>query len=332
LGEASRCESGNAARTSYWDAGPYRVGNVKLEHTCSICFPKVVGDQCIIRTHIYYPSEHADSSCLPTDPRKRRPWPLAIISSGFLVNSDQYRSYAEQLASYGYVAVLYDKVENINSTIDDDTSTVFISEIINWCETASFANDISTESVYLVGHSRGGKISLLAAENDSRIKCVTLIDPVDSNGYAPEGPGYPSAIKQLRKPEVANLPIAIIGGGRNGDCIPTQSNYDRFFEGSQSPLTLELTIEDAGHFQFLGEKPSMMQTAVCSSGKIPDRAVRDVSKALIVAWPEIMLSQEKNTKEKVEEAKASVEDMKRILTASYGVQGGSINSQLKGVL
>ena len=345
------CVAQELGSGDYFQPGPYKVSNLKVEHTCSICFPRCLGDQCIIRVHMYYPAPSVSSvlelnqtnqanqsggSCdgggggnVPafSSPRNtKKPWPLAIISSGFLVNSDQYRSYAQHLASYGYIAVLYDKVENISSTIDDETSALFVSEIINWLESSSFREGLQTKSVYAVGHSRGGKISLLAAENDERIGAVCLVDPVDSNEYAPEGPGFPSAVKNLGL--APTLPIAIIGGGHSEDCIPMQSNYKRFFEGSQSP-TMLCSVKEAGHFQYL-DKTSMVQSAVCSEGKVAGRVVRDLSKAIIVAWAEIMLPQQDpilDYKNRAIRIKNSVDKWEKTNVE----QGVDVNFELKGL-
>ena len=45
--------------------------------------------------------------------------PLVIFSAGFLLDASLYRTYARQLASWGYVAVLYDLSE-----LRDDRQTV----------------------------------------------------------------------------------------------------------------------------------------------------------------------------------------------------------------
>ena len=75
--------------------GPLRTSRLpRLEHTCASCFPTCVGTNCIVRVDVVYPRGGADLGLGP-------PYPLAILSSGFLVSSDAYTSYAERLAEWG---------------------------------------------------------------------------------------------------------------------------------------------------------------------------------------------------------------------------------------
>lgn len=240
------CADGHFGRSGYFSPGPFKTNSVRMEHTCSALFPTCVGDRCLLKTHVFYPApsecvsveaeSHASSNGEMAAPRPRfTPLRLAIITSGFLVASEQYVSYAERLASHGYVAVLYDKQETLNDVLNDEVSALFISEIIDWLgKSPSFGKKVRTDNVYAIGHSRGGKVSLLAAENDPRIGAVCLLDPVDVTSYAPEGPGFPSAVDRLVQSRGAQeqegrgsrggIPIAIIGGGKSpGDCIPADS-------------------------------------------------------------------------------------------------------------
>lgn len=71
---------------------------------------------------------------------------------------------------------------------------------------------------------QGGKLSALAGAVDPRVKAVCLLDPVDNTVYAPEGPDYPSAVAAVRHARNP-LPMAVVGCGRAGDCVPKASNY-----------------------------------------------------------------------------------------------------------
>ncbi|CAG9462582.1 unnamed protein product [Pedinophyceae sp. YPF-701] len=163
----------------------------RLEHTASSCFPDCIGAQCILRADVTYPKGGVVYGVGP-------PYPLAIITGGFLVGAEAYQSYAERLATWGYTAITYDKVETVNDPLNDEVSARFISEIIDWAATDRSLSKICDASrVYLVGHSRGGKLSALAALTDDRVRAMCAIDPVDSTVYAPVGPGYPSATQAM---------------------------------------------------------------------------------------------------------------------------------------
>lgn len=282
--------SGGVEMPDYTNAGPFTPARLpRLEHTCSSCFPQCVGDKCRLRIDVTYPKGAVSQGYNP-------PYPLAIITGGFLVPAENYTSYAKRLASWGYVVLQYDKTETVGDTLDDVLSVQMIRELIDWAETdPTLRQCADTERVYLCGHSRGGKLSTLAAIDDNRIAALCLMDPVDNTVYAPIGPRYPSAIRGLGNLEKERysarmkrpLPMAVIGSGLGADCAPRDANYSRFFDSSSSPAW-EVVLKDAGHFQFV-DSTSLLFRSICREGATPDDAVRAVTQAVMVAWGETMV-------------------------------------------
>jgi hypothetical protein len=113
--------------------GPYGVRRLpKLEHTCVSCFPRCVGDACLLSIDAYVPSAPpplpdtmfplggaaaaaaAAATASSSSPElSRGPYPLAVLTSGFLVDAEQYASYARRLCSWGYVVVQYNKRDSV---------------------------------------------------------------------------------------------------------------------------------------------------------------------------------------------------------------------------
>ena len=126
----------------YTAAGPLSSSAFpNLEHTCSRCFPACLGNRCMLRLGVIFPrdgrSKGVSTLCnlfslaLKLDPRSicrwlwilggpglivlwdvagmPPPYPLAIISGGFVTAASSYLSYARRLASWGYTVVLHDK-------------------------------------------------------------------------------------------------------------------------------------------------------------------------------------------------------------------------------
>ena len=284
----------------------------------------------------------------PSLPSGGPPFPLAVITGGFLVGRAAYASLAAHLAGWGFAALVYDRGgESALNPVDDLLAADVLLSVLDFMEASPALSQVAATrtrsrgggggggggqavpggggpSTILVGHSRGAKVSVLAAARDfaaasaagtrPRIAALGLLDPVNVTRYAPQSPRFPSATAALvgGPPQLAGLPIAIVGGGWAHDCAPADANYDTFYAASRGPTWMTV-LPGAGHFQFVGtgfgargggggggggegSGPAasappppgagapFLQRALCAEGPASGEAVRAAAAGALTAW------------------------------------------------
>lgn len=208
------------------------------------------------------------------------PRPLVVVSPGFQLSRAQFTSYAEHLASWGFVVVLTDYAES-GFFPDHDKMASDIPAVITWAIGQS-AYAVDATKIATAGHSLGGKLSVFAATKDPRIQAVVAWDPVDSSNpsVAPE------------RMTAMTAAIAVIGETTNGSgggmpCAPAAENFQQFYAAAPSPA-LAITVSGADHMDWVDD-PSCFVCGFCSPGTIDAEVVRTVTRRLDVAWLRLQL-------------------------------------------
>lgn len=227
--------------------------------------------------------------------RDGAPYPLIIFSHGFLLRGEQYRSYGEHLASHGFVVALPTYSASLLgfSHVELKNDLLFVIDYYlrvnatagQWLEGA-----IDPERIGTSGHSLGGKLSLFAAAEDSRIKASATLDPVDGG---PPGGGDPSRFPSVAPEMMGGLqvPLLFIGNdlsrealsGSGTPCAPEEENYERFFEAANPPA-IEVTQLGVGHMQYLDNPDCGFACSVCVRGSTPSEEVRAKAQAYLTAF------------------------------------------------
>lgn len=224
-------------------------------------------------------------------------FPLVVISPGAKQSRDQYRSYCEHLASWGFVTISQSIIGNSNlfppanhKQIADD-----IRSIITWALSAQsgLANHIDADSIGVAGHSMGGKASMLAAADDPRIGAVVGWDPVDANApfTSPGSANYSSATPE-RMPDI-QAAVAVLGETVNAvgstfspACAPASDNFQQYYEYAVTPA-LEVDIFNANHMQWT-DSAACRPCNPCGSAN--RASVQRISRKVTVAWLRLHLA------------------------------------------
>lgn len=151
---------------------------------------------------------------------------------------------------------------------------------------ATLGPKLDTGTVGMTGHSMGGKLALLAASLDDRVKASITLDPVDSSmNCSPSD--CPDVSDKLPLP----IPTGFIGelidaSGGFQPCAPAADNFTTFYAKASSP-SLSVEALGANHMSFLDDVANCGITCnFCNQATAPNAQVNGLSKALVVAFYE----------------------------------------------
>jgi len=230
-------------------------------------------------------------------PQGEGTFPVAIFSNGFSQSASDYESYGERLASWGYIAVLWDMREGALGSPTQNSRGLMAAELSTWAFTQ---NTVSSSVLYKkintslgvvqAGHSLGGKCALQAATADPKVVGYVLLDPVDCPPPMPPGIPYsednPNIIARINNTKA----IGAFVGAELGDigelipCAPIACNYQRYYNNASAPAW-EVTVTETGHAQFLDDARSGGRGG-CGSGPQETDVVHYISNTVLIAWAE----------------------------------------------
>ena len=215
--------------------------------------------------------------------------PGVIMLSGFLLTSERYRSLAARIAPHGFVVV-----QAVPPSSLRDANHVAMKEdviaVLDWAvETGVLASDAA---VGVAGHSLGGKVAAMVAEEDSRVRALLAIDPVNGgnpfSGYSEQLPDIvPELVSRISVPSgLMGETVNASGGSFGMACAPRDQNFQTFFEAmAAAPWLVEWDFEGADHMDFLSDPEGCgFACTQCSAGSADPEQVVAATMTLSVAF------------------------------------------------
>jgi len=211
------------------------------------------------------------------------PYPVVVIAHGFQLPASQYTGYAQRLATHGYVALTAD----FQAGLFNPDHVAYANQVlggIDWVAQDPTLGALSdTNNVGLTGHSLGGKLAVLGASLDPRVRASITLDPVD---------GAMNCDPQ-KCPDVTGLlpidvPLGFLGETLDGDgfmaCAPTADNFLSFYKAASAPA-LAVTVLGANHMSFLDDTDSCgFPCSFCKQPTLSNAAVNSLARAYVVAF------------------------------------------------
>ncbi len=200
--------------------------------------------------------------------------PIVLFAHGFLMDASAYETYANHLASFGYVVVLPNYYD-ANTILSMSNDVAYMQDVVTGLTFATGGLPQSdpavtplvsaTGPVGISGHSLGGKLAILAIEqNRGLFKASIDFDPIDDTSC---GANCPSVLPGLGG---LGVPTAFLGETTDssgfGACAPTAENFQAFYAAAGSPSLLG-TVPAAGSASFVDNQSNCgVGCSLCSAG------------------------------------------------------------------
>ena len=215
-------------------------------------------------------------------PNASGPFPVVIFAHGFLLPPAQYTAYLKRLASFGYVALTVGFPNGFPN--DNPKQAKDLLGGVDWAKAdAVLGPKVDATRVGMSGHSLGGKLALLAATMDPRVKASFVVDPVDSGPNPCTAPGC-VVVKDLLP--TLSIPTGFVGETTDTACAPSADNFTTFYAQAKTP-SLKITATGASHMSFLDDVGTCgLPCTFCATATATNAQVNDMARALMVAFYE----------------------------------------------
>ena len=255
--------------------GPYPIAEMDGSFTSTV-------DGSSVPVHVAYPTGGPTAG----------PYPVVLFAHGFLIDESEYYGYIKRAATFGYVGITVQfPVSTFNANYPNNVTDLLGG--LDWLvgQTAAPLKGLADGTmVGASGHSLGGKLSVLAAARDPRIKASITFDAVDGSANCTTPANCPDAAAALPLP----IPTAFLGetldstnaSGFSQACAPAASNYTTIYAKASSP-SLQVTVLGAGHVSFVDSISACgLFCSFCSTPKAPQAQVLNLSYGYLVSFYE----------------------------------------------
>ena len=248
-----------SARADLSAPGAYQAGYLTL----TVARP----DGSTFSAILFYPAATAGQSA-PYD-ATGAPYPAISFGHGFLTPVTRYQSTLEHLATWGYLVIAAQSAGGLfpnHADFAQDMSTC-----LTWLEEQnSDSNSVWYQQVDvahfgLCGHSMGGGASILAAEQDTRVRALANMAAANTT------PSAVSAIANVR------IPVRLLAGS-DDSIVPPSGDTESMYNNAKAPKQMPIIL-GGSHRGFLDS-----DIIFCDSGSIPRSAQLAITRRALTAF------------------------------------------------